>query len=184
METFRCTYSTDSGFLLRSAQNFKKCFFLENLRTITQEGNMEARHMILLFSCGPFVGPFWPVKYLHFGQELLIRTTQHTFLENRHHEVTKNPYHVLFPEGSQKKISAQGLTLKHMCSLLLILIKPRARDVTPDNKFIFLVSTTKNALSENFVLVSITVSTSPNIERGVILSVFLYLHIFVLVICC
>ena len=50
------------------------------------------------------------------------------------------------------------LIVQHMCSLLSILIKPRARDVTPDNKFIFLVLTTKNLLSKNFVLVSITVS--------------------------
>ena len=88
-------------------------------------------------------GPFWSVKYLHIGQKLSIRTTHHTFLENRHHEVTKTPYYVLFPKGNQKKVSAHGLTVKHMCSLLLILIKARASDVTSDNKFIFLVSTTK-----------------------------------------
>ena len=53
-----------------------------------------------------------------------------------------------------------------MCSPLLILTKARARDATPDNKFVFLVSTTKNIISKNFVLVSITVSTSPNISKG------------------
>ena len=33
-----------------------------------------------------------------------IRTAHHTFLENSHPEVTKNPYYVLSPEGSQKKL--------------------------------------------------------------------------------
>ena len=57
--------------------------------------------------------------------------------------------------------------------------QPRARDVTPDNKFIFLVSATKKVLSTNFVLVSITVSTSPSIfKEG---SSFPYVHTFVLV---
>ena len=37
-----------------------------------------------------------------FGQKLPIQTTNHTFLESRHPEVTKNPYYVLFPEWSQK----------------------------------------------------------------------------------
>ena len=36
---------TDLGFLLRSAQNCKKCTFLDNLWTITQEGNMETYQM-------------------------------------------------------------------------------------------------------------------------------------------
>ena len=49
---------------------------------------------------------------------LPIRTTHHTFLESRHPEVTKNPYHVLSPEWSQKKATAHVLiTLK----LLLLL---------------------------------------------------------------
>ena len=33
---------------------------------------------------------FWSVKYLKFGQKLLIRTVHHTFLERRHPEVPKN----------------------------------------------------------------------------------------------
>ena len=41
---------TDLDFLLRSAQNCKKCSFLDNLRTITQEGNMETRQMTPFFS--------------------------------------------------------------------------------------------------------------------------------------
>ena len=48
-------------------------------------------------------GPFWSVKYLNFGKKLPIRTAHHTFLESKHPEVTKNPYYVLSPEGSQKK---------------------------------------------------------------------------------
>ena len=61
------------------------------------------------FTFGPPFGPFWSVKYLNFGQKLPIRTTHHTFLESRHPEVTKNPYYVLSPEGSQNKVSAHGL---------------------------------------------------------------------------
>ena len=38
------------NFLLRSGQNCKKCAILDNLRTITQEENMEARQMTPLFS--------------------------------------------------------------------------------------------------------------------------------------
>ena len=36
-------------------------------------------------------------------------TTHHTFLESRHPEVTNNPYYVLSPEESQKKVLAHGL---------------------------------------------------------------------------
>ena len=46
------------------------------------------------FLCGPLFVPFWPVKYLNFGQELPIRTARHSFLERIHPEVTKNPYYV------------------------------------------------------------------------------------------
>ena len=47
------------------------------------------------FWCGLFFGSFWYVKYLNFGQKLPIRTANHTFLESRHPEVTKNLYYVL-----------------------------------------------------------------------------------------
>ena len=63
------------------------------------------------FSCDSPFGSFWSVKCLNFGQKPPIRTAHHTFLESRHPEVTKNPYYVLSPEGSQKKISAHGLYL-------------------------------------------------------------------------
>ena len=71
--------------MLRSAQNFKKCYaFLDNLRTMTQEGNMETREKAPLFSstffdlfvifisefkntqksflCGHSFVPFWSTK--------------------------------------------------------------------------------------------------------------------------
>ena len=41
---------TDLDFLLRSAQNCKKYPFLDNLRAIAQEGNMETRQMTPFFS--------------------------------------------------------------------------------------------------------------------------------------
>ena len=49
----RCSYVNyfnRLSFLLRSAQNFKKCTFLENLRTIIKEGNMETRQMTPFYS--------------------------------------------------------------------------------------------------------------------------------------
>ena len=49
------------------------------------------------FSYGPAFCPFWSVKYLNFGQKLLIWTSHHTFLESRHPEATQNPYLVYFP---------------------------------------------------------------------------------------
>ena len=49
---------------------------------------------------------------VQFGQKLPIQPTHHTFLESRHPEVTKNPYYVLSPEGSQKKVSAHELSVK------------------------------------------------------------------------
>ena len=36
-----CKLLKDLGFLLRSVQNCKKCTFLDSLRTINQEQNME-----------------------------------------------------------------------------------------------------------------------------------------------
>ena len=122
MITFRWIYV--NGFLLALEQNCKKCTFLYNLMTITQEGNMKTRRMtsffLSIFStltvcyihfciwkwskfilCGPPFGPFWSVKCLNFGVKLPIQTSNHTFLESRHPEVTKNTYFILSPEGSQ-----------------------------------------------------------------------------------
>ena len=127
-----CIILIDLGFLLRSSQNSKNCTFLDNLRTITWESNMETRQMTpyfnLLFpfylfvtfifvfensqnsfSCSSTFGPFWSVKYLNCGQKLPIRTFNHTFLESRQPEVFKNLYYVLPPEEIQKKVSAHGL---------------------------------------------------------------------------
>ena len=51
MRTLRCIYvNYFNRFLLRSAQNCKKCTFLDNLQTITQIGNMETRQMTPIFS--------------------------------------------------------------------------------------------------------------------------------------
>ena len=63
------------------------------------------------FSCGPL----WSIlvcKVPQFWANLPIRTAHYTFLENRHPEVTKNLYYVLFPEGSQIKVSVYGLISK------------------------------------------------------------------------
>ena len=57
----------------------------------------------------PPFGPFWSVKYLNFGQKLPIWTVNYTFLKGRHPEVSKTPYYVMSPEGSQEKVSAYGL---------------------------------------------------------------------------
>ena len=56
-------------------------------------------------------GPFWSIENINFGQKLPIRTANHTFLESIHPKVDKNPYYILFPKGSQKKLSANGLIL-------------------------------------------------------------------------
>ena len=55
------------------------------------------------FSCSAPFGPFRSVKYLNFEQNLPVWTDLNTFLEIKYPEVTKNPYYVLFLEGSQKK---------------------------------------------------------------------------------
>ena len=125
----------DLDFLLRSGQNCKKCTFLDNLQTMSQEGNLKTKQMTSFFSsifyalfvtlnfvfenrqnsfwCGPPLGPFCSVQYLNFGKKLPIQTTHHTFLESKHPEVTKNPYYVLSPEWSQKMVSAHGLINTH-----------------------------------------------------------------------
>ena len=60
------------------------------------------------FHVVPF-STFWSVKYLHFGENLPIRTAHYTFLESKDLEVTKNLHYVLSSEGSQEKVSAHGL---------------------------------------------------------------------------
>ena len=102
---------------------FWKCltrpFRCNNLRTMTQEENIETRQMTSFFS-STFSAltlhkiHFWIWKYLKFilkwsplwyililkipqffGGNLLIRTAHHNFLVSRHPEVTKNLYYVL-----------------------------------------------------------------------------------------
>ena len=87
MRTFRCIYVNCFNtlrFLAAVSTKLKKWTSLDNLRTITQEGNMETR------------------------QKLLIQTAHHTFLKNRHPEVTKNP-HILSHKESQKMGISYGL---------------------------------------------------------------------------
>ena len=63
IKTFRSIYVNCFNILsfwLRSAQNWRKCTFLGNLRVITQEGSM-----------GTF-SLFWSIKYLNFDQKLPI----------------------------------------------------------------------------------------------------------------
>ena len=79
----------DLDFLLKSAQNLKSCSFLDNLRTIIQEGNTATRQMTPffpslfpyylfvtfisefenaqnLFLCGPTFVQFWSIKCFNF----------------------------------------------------------------------------------------------------------------------
>ena len=70
MRNFRCIYvncfnKLNLGFLLRSAQNCKECTFLDKLRTITQEENMETRQMSL-FTPSPFPAPTVYNNDIHF----------------------------------------------------------------------------------------------------------------------
>ena len=57
-KTFRSTY-VNCFISLRSVQNCRKCTFLGNLRTITQEGTMEARQMT-------------PFFFYRFGQPIIF----------------------------------------------------------------------------------------------------------------
>ena len=106
----------------------KNALFLNNLGTITQEGNMEAREMTPSFS-SPFSALtvcnshfciskyskfifMWSILFCRtpqFRQKLPIWTVYYSFLETKHPEVTENSYYVLFPEGSQKNVSVYGL---------------------------------------------------------------------------
>ena len=88
---FKCMYVNFFNrlrFLAEVRTNLQKMYFVDNLRTITQEGSMETRQMTPFFPptfsnlfviftsefenpqnsflCGPLVGPFWSVKYLIF----------------------------------------------------------------------------------------------------------------------
>ena len=82
---FRCLYVNcfnQLRFLAEVSTELQKMHFLDNLRTITQEGSMETRQMnpfcsssfsSLFVICSNFifmwsphpVGPFWSVKYLN-----------------------------------------------------------------------------------------------------------------------
>ena len=66
-----------------------------------------------IFMWSPFC-PFWSVKYLSFWEKLTIQTVHHSFLESKEPEVTKNPYYVLSPQGSHKKVSAHELHVLYL----------------------------------------------------------------------
>ena len=112
----------------QTLQNCRKCFFLDNLQTITQERSMKTRQMtpflstfsplpvykihlyiwkwsrfIFLYSPPSPFGLFCSVKYLNFEQKLPIWTAHHIFLESRQPEVTK--IHIMFcpPRGARKR---------------------------------------------------------------------------------
>ena len=149
IRTFRCIYVNCFNrfrFFAAVSTNFKKCTFLDNLQTISHEGNMETKLTTPFFSstfsalfvtftflfenkqnslwCGPPFGPFWSVKYLNFGQKLPLRTTHHTFLESRQPEVTKNPYYVLTPSGATKV----KVPLHELMPFTIILIPKTAKN--------------------------------------------------------
>ena len=128
-------------FLAKVGTKLQKMRFLYNLRTVILDENIKTREMtsffhllfplymfvtfILVFqksqnsfSCYLSFGLFWHVKYLNLDQNLPISTAHHTFLESKHPKAIKNLYHVLFKEGSQKRVSPHGLYV--MIKLYLI----------------------------------------------------------------
>ena len=129
IRTFRCIHVKFFNRLRFLDEVYcKKCTSLNNLRTITQEGNMEAREMTPFFS-SPFSALtvcnshfciskyskfifMWSILFCRtpkFRQTLPIGTAYYSFLETKHPEFTKNSYYVLSLEGSQKKVSVYGL---------------------------------------------------------------------------
>ena len=134
--------------MLTSAQNCQKYTFLDNLRIITQEGNMQTRQMTPFFSstfCNLTVCNihFWIWKYWKFVfmwsplrsilackiSKYLVRTYQFrefvTFFY-RHPEVTKNLYYVLYIRRSQIPIFLGSWTIinqlylsSHLLSLVV-----------------------------------------------------------------
>ena len=58
-----------------------------------------------------YVNHFNRIRFLAEVSTKLV--AHHTFLENRHPEVTKNPYYDLFPEGSQKKYKFMDYNQAH-----------------------------------------------------------------------
>ena len=104
-------------FLAEISTKLPKMHFFENWRTITQEENMKTRQMTPFFS-STFSTLFvcnthfcnWKLvpSLVHsglsntwiFGQKLPIQTAHYTFLESRHHDITKNLYCFVHPPGS------------------------------------------------------------------------------------
>ena len=127
--------------MLRSAQNDKKCTFLVNLKTITQEENMETRQMTpffhLLFPvCLSYSFLNLKILIIHFHvvpslvhsglqnttifvRKLPIQTAHHTFRERRRSEVTKNLYYVSSTRRSQIAIFLGSSPWTVRCWLLI-----------------------------------------------------------------
>ena len=110
--------------MLRSVRKCKKCSFLDNLRTITQERIMETGQITLFYfiyflrsNClyhsflnlkilkiHFHVVALWIVlacKTPQFLEKLPIQAAHHTFPERRHPEATKNLDYVLSTRRSQ-----------------------------------------------------------------------------------
>ena len=110
--------------MLRPVQKCKKCSFLDNLRTITQERIMETGQITLFYfiyflrsNClyhsflnlkilkiHFHVVALWIVlacKTPQFLEKLPIQAAHHTFPERRHPEATKN-LHYVFPPAVAK----------------------------------------------------------------------------------
>ena len=92
----------------------QKRHFLDNLRTITHEGNMETRQMT------PFFHLIFPLCLSHsFLYLKIVKINFHVVLWSilvckisqfcAKATDSDNPYYVLSPERSQKKVSAHGL---------------------------------------------------------------------------
>ena len=141
IKTFRSIYVNCFNtlrFLAEVSTKLQKMYYLDNLRTIIQEGSTETRQMtpffyllFLLwlfvifififengqnsFSYGTPFGLFWSVKYFNFEQKLPIRTAHHIFLESRQPEVTK--IHIMFcpRRGAKKGISLWTNTSVQRC---------------------------------------------------------------------
>ena len=133
MRTFRCIYVNYFNrlrVLTKISTKLQKCTFLDNLRTITQEANMETRQIIHFlhlifplclfvtlvfvfensqnsFSYDPTFGPFWSVKYLYFGaifgQPIKIFQKVDTL------KLLKIFIMFCLPRGAKKKVSSHGL---------------------------------------------------------------------------
>ena len=119
--------------MLSSGQNYKKNALFWQFEDHNSWRDSETRQMPSFFSCifqltvynihyciwkySTFIFMGSPpcsildCKIPQFRAKATIRTHHHFFLESRHAGVNKNPYCVLFPWGSQEKVSTHVLIL-------------------------------------------------------------------------